>query len=315
MKSFSLPPYIAPLAKLFIVPIMLWLVSQDFFDDKNLIALAISPYFIVFAIIVNQVALTLFAFRMRKVLDVFGMKVSWSQSLRIHLQSMFYFFVLPMTVGLEAARFAKIKTIVGNDVQILTLGSALLADRFIGALAALVLAVVLFPFMNFTILSQWDTQSAGVVFIGCSGLILLMFLHGGVRAHVRETIRLIHSVRRGLWVALMVSISTHVVFAFGIYIAAIGTQLEITFPQTLFAISAAMLFVILPISFAGISPVEAAAFGLLLSLGISADQALVFVFISYSAKLIAAFEGGGWELYDGGEYVSRRLLQSKKDEL
>jgi uncharacterized membrane protein YbhN (UPF0104 family) len=315
MRAQSLALYIIPLAKLFLVPIMLWAISHNVANSAGIITSEIDPFVIIVAIIANQVALTLFAIRMRKVLDVFGIKISWLQSLKIHLQSMFYFFVLPMTVGLEAARFAKIRSTVGGDVQILALGSALLADRLIGALMALVLALVFLPFMSFMIRPQWDAHSLGVIIIGCSGLIVLMCLHRGVRAYFREAARLIYADRRGLWVALMVSTATHLSFTFGIYLAAIGSQIEITFPQALFAISAAMLFVVLPISFAGISPVEAAAVGLLLSLGIPADQALLFAAILYFAKLIAAFEGGGWELYDGGEYVSRRLLQGKKSEL
>lgn len=315
IRHFALPPYVVPLAKLFLVPIMLWVIGRNVLSEYHIDSLTINPLFIVPAIIVNQIALSLFASRMQIILKVFGITISRLQSLRIHLQSVFYFFALPMTVGLEAARFAKVKHIVGSDAQVFTLGSALLADRLIGAIVALILAAVLLPFMNLMILSQWDAYSSLALVIGGGGLILIMYLHKGVRSHLREAVRLTHSGRKGLWLALMVSISTHLVFAFGVYIATIGAHLEITFPQTLFAISAAMLFVIFPISFAGISPVEAATFGVLLSLGMSVDQALVFVFISYFAKLIAAFEGGGWELYEGGEYVSRRLFQARKEKL
>lgn len=315
IPSIRLTRFLVPLAKLTLVPILLWVIGGSGLSGNGFGTVSPDYFLVAVALLANQVSLYLFAIRMRVVLRIFGIQISSFQAQRIHLQSVFYYFALPMTVGLEAARFAKIRSTVGGDVQILALGSALLADRLIGALMALVLALVLLPFMSFMIRPQWDAYSLGVTIIGCSGLILLMCLHRGVRAYLREASRLIYADRRGLWVALMVSTATHLSFAFGIYLAAIGSQIEITFPQALFAISAAMLFVVLPISFAGISPVEAAAVGLLLSLGIPADQALLFAAILYFAKLIAAFEGGGWELYDGGEYVSRRFLQGKKSEL
>ena len=72
----------------------------------GLMALALVPVALVgisLAVIFNQIALSLFAARMRIMLKVFGINISGVQSLRIHLQSVLYFFVLPMTVGLEAA--------------------------------------------------------------------------------------------------------------------------------------------------------------------------------------------------------------------
>lgn len=313
IRKSLLIPYVVPLAKLFLVPIFLWVISQNILAEYDVNLLKIDSLFIFPAIIANQIALSLFALRMHVMLGIFGIKISRLQALRIHLQSVFYFFALPMTVGLEAARFAKVKSIVGEGATAITLGSALLADRLIGALAALLLAAALVPLMNFKILFQWDMRSLFAVFIGSGGLIFLMFLHRGLRSYIRKIARLIRSGQRRLWVAIITSISTHLFFAFGIYLAALGADLQISFFQTLFIISAAMLFVVFPVSFAGVSPVEAATFGVLLSLGVSMEHAIVFVLISYVAKLIAAFEGGGWELYEGGEYVSRGLLRVRKE--
>jgi len=299
--------------KLIFVPSAIgWLVTQ-LINDPRIGLLKLTPSMLVAGLLVNQIALSLFALRMQLVLGIFRIKISQMQSLRIHLQSMFYFFALPMTVGLEAARFAKIKNIVGEQTQAVTLGSALLADRLIGALAALLLATLLLPFMEFRLLAQWDMRTSLMVFIGGCVLIFLMSLHGKIRSYVREIVKLFLSGWKELWVAIIVSISTHLLFASGIYLASLGAHLQITFLQTLFVISAAMLFVILPVSFAGISPVEAAGLGVLLGLGLSIEQAAVFVFISFAAKLIAAFEGGMWEIYEGGEYVSRCFLKVRKE--
>jgi uncharacterized membrane protein YbhN (UPF0104 family) len=312
-EKFSFLSWAAPLAKLFLVPVALWLIGRNFWNAYPSSAISVNIFLISLAVIFNQIALSLFAARMRIMLKVFGINISGVQSLRIHLQSVLYFFVLPMTVGLEAARFAKVRHIVGSNAQALTLGSALLADRLIGAIAALILAASLLPFINLNLMSQWNTYSTLALVIGCGVLILIAYLYKGSRTYFHEAGKLIYCGQKGLWLTLAVSISTHLVFAFGVYLAVIAAHLEITFIQTLFCVSAAMLFVIVPVSFAGVSPVEGATFGVLLSLGISVEQALIFVFISYSAKLIAAFEGAGWEVYEGGKYVFRLLPQVNKD--
>lgn len=313
MKISWWPPYIVPLAKLTIVPFVLWLISQSLANEHYNEILKIDWLFIVPAIIVNQIALILFAIRMQVMLGLFNITISRLQSLRIHLQSMFYFFALPMTVGLEAARFAKIKSIAGEGAQAVTLGSALLTDRLIGALVSLFFSAILFSSVNFEMSPQWNMRVSLAVVLGGGGLIFLLSLHGRIRSYIREAIGLIFSERKGLWIAVIAAVSTHLVFALGIYLAAMAVHLQITFIQTVFAVSTAMLFVIFPVSFAGVGPVEAATFGVLLGLGVPMEQAVIFAFISYVAKLIAAFEGGGWELYEGGEYVSQLLLKMRKE--
>jgi hypothetical protein len=61
-----------------------------------------------------------------------------------------------------------------------------------------------------------------------------------------------------------------------------------------------MLFVVVPISFAGVSPVEAANLAVLLGMGMPVEQAGLFAFLVYLAKLVAAIEGAAWEIGEGG---------------
>lgn len=84
------------------------------------------------AIVVNQLALWVFSLRMRSVLEAFDIQISRLQAHKIHLQSVFYYFVLPMTIGLEMSRYVKVKALVGDGLKPLMLGAALLADRIAG---------------------------------------------------------------------------------------------------------------------------------------------------------------------------------------
>jgi len=299
------------LIKLVFVPAAFgWLLTQ-YIDYKQVFLLSFDSWLLLAALLVNFLALLLFATRMRIILDVFDAKISLFQAFRIHLQSMFYFFILPMTVGLEAARFAKVKKIIDRPLNEITLGSALLFDRFIGAGTALFLSLLLFPFLNFKMKIEWNAWLLLGIFILALGFIWLLFLHSKIRYYIKKIFMLCHLGQKGLLFATEVSIVTHIFYAFSLYLAAKSVHLDISFLQTLFALTAAMLCLIFPISLAGASPVEAATLGVLLALKIPMDQALIFVLLSYLAKFMAALLGGIWEFYEDSEAVFRRLLAKR----
>lgn len=305
MKSLIL------LFKLVVVPLGLGYLAIEIAKDPRVGLVQVDAWLLAAALLANQVALALFAARMRLALGAFGMVISMVQALRVHLQSIFYFFVLPMTVGQEMARFAKIRTIVGDQVGVAALTWSLLADRLVGAAAAFMLALALLPFVEFHGLVTWAGAAPWLPFAGLAIVaVLLLLAHGKVRRHAGEMLALVRSGRRGLWRALAMAVVTHCCFAFAIHLAAIGANVQIQFVQTLFAISAAMLFVILPVSFAGVSPVEAAGLGVVVGMGIPVEQAAIFVLLSYLAKLVGAFEGGAWEFWEG----SRGLGRSTRNE-
>ena len=301
--------------KLVAVPIGLGWLAIEIANDPRVGVVKMDTAMLVAALAVNQLALLLFAARMQFVLRVFGIALGLAQALRVHLQSIFYFFVLPMTVGLEVARFTKIKHLAGEKANAGALAYALLADRLLGALAALAIALVLLPFVDLRGVVRWGDSAPRLLWgLAGVGVVALLLVRSRIRRHLKEIWELCRSGQRGLWASLLVAILTHCCFAFGIYLAARGANLQISFLQSLFAISAAMLFVVFPVSFAGVSPVEAANLGVLVGLGLPVEQAAIFVLLAYAAKLVAAFEGGGWEIYEGGGLASRLLFARDKPE-
>ena len=305
--------YVVLVFKLIVVPIGLGILAMEVVNDPRLGLVTVDPKALAAALAVNQVCLLLFAMRMQLVLRVFGVALTTGQSLRVHLQSTFYFFVLPMTVGLEMARFTKIRNLVGDRATTGALTYALLVDRLVGALAALILTLVLLLFVELKGLVRWGGSAPWLLGgIAAIGVVVLLSVRRRIHQHVKEVLGLIRSGHRGLWASLIVAILTHCCFAFGIYLAAVGVNVQIGFILTLFTISAAMLFVVFPVSFAGVSPVEGAGLGVLLAAGIPVNQAAIFVLLSYLAKLVAAFEGGGWEIYEGGRHASRLFFAKDK---
>lgn len=301
--------YLVLALKLLVVPAGLALMAMELARDSRLGQIRIDGTLLVAALLANQVALTLFAVRMAVALRVFGMALTVLQGLRVHLQSMFYFFVLPMTVGLEVARFAKIRALLGDEkAQTGGLAYALLADRLVGATAALAIALALLPFSR---LERLDLAGGGtgwvmVLAVGAAA-VGLAFAIPQVREHAARLLALLRSEHRRLASSLAVAVVTHLCFALAIHLAAVGAGLPIALQQSVFIVSAAMLFVVIPVSFAGVSPVEAANFGAAMAMGLSLEEAALFAFIVYLAKLVAAVEGAAWEIFEGGGQLSRLI--------
>jgi SAM-dependent methyltransferase len=293
-------PYLAVALKLVVVPLLLGVLVAQVTRERWFGSLSIDPLLLVAALAANQVALLFFAARMRSALRVFGMTLGLRDALRVHLQSVFYFFALPMTIGLEVARFAKFRVLLGAEAPAGGLTYALIADRLLGALAALLIVGSLIPFVQFSGI-QW--QSAGDWAPWAAAALVLFLLASAsarVRTHATDLLKMLRSEHRSLWASFGISVATHCGFGLAIYLAARGVGIAIDPVQTLFAVSAAMLFVVVPVSFAGVSPVEAANLGVLLGMGLPIEQAGLFAFLVYLAKLVAAIEGAAWEIAEGG---------------
>lgn len=298
----SLQPreYLLMLVKLVLVPgAFAWLVYQ-LLDAESVNASIRNPALLLVALMINQAALCLFAIRMKRVLGVFSIPLAGRDALRIHLQSMFYFFVFPMTVGLEIARFAKIKTAAPASAAP-ALASALVVDRLLGAVSALVIALALTPFVEFPALPEFMFKESATIFllVGATILAGLIFWRR-TRAIVAGALQSVRGQRRRLFTVFVISLGMHSFFCAGIYFAAAALGLPVTLIGTSFAVSAAMLFVAVPVSFAGAGPAEAAAAIILVGLGIPLDAAVTLALLIYLARFVGAIQGGIWEMYEGG---------------
>lgn len=299
----------AILLKLVIVPAgLIWLVSH-LLSSRELGTMLDDPVSLILAFLVNQTAVVLFAIRMRLVLSAFGVKLSFIESLRIHLQSMFYYFALPMTVGLEMARFLKIRAIPANrDVPVLTLTTALFTDRLVGAFIAFMLSLVLWPFIEFDRLSSHGIS--GSFWIAIS---LVLAVATSVFVY-RNRQRLITAV--ALWQGrllmlfrgLITGCLVHLLFCLAIYIAARGIGIPVPAEQLAFIISAAMIFIVIPVSFAGAGGIEVGGMAIAFSLGLTIEESAAITLLGYLARIIVSIEGGIWEVWEGGMMTLSRLV-------
>lgn len=269
------------------------------------------PVLLAAGLAVNQLALAVFAVRMQLVLKVLKVQISWGAALRIHLQSMFYFFVLPMSVGLEVSRFVKIRRIQPT-ATLAQLSSALLFDRLIGAGSASAVALLCLPFVTVIIppaFPSWAWIAGGAV----TGLIVALALGSSRRA--RELMIRAWRIADGHWptlgVVFVISMAMHLIFAVAVQLLAKSIALPLSFLDTIFAVSGGMLLVAIPVSLAGLGPADAGAAGLLIAAGYPAVIAATAAILPYLARLVAAIEGAAWEMIEGGSSAvaaTRRLF-------
>jgi hypothetical protein len=301
-------------ARLVLVPLVLvWLFGQvigfGWWSSSVVV-----PAWILSALFVNQIALAIFALRMGCVLQLWLIKIRWIAMLRIHLQSMFYFFVLPMTVGLEISRFVKIRAIQPG-ASAGALAGALLLDRVLGAGSALALALLCLPFVSVALPYRLSPLLIGL------GAAALSLIAAGLAVWPR-TRRLAVKVwlstdGRRLHVAglFVLSVAMHAVFAWGVQLAGRGIGLPIAFIDTCFAVAGGMLLVAIPVSLAGLGPAEAGAAALFFALGYEPAVAIAAGGLPYLARLVGAAQGGLWELFEGGTgaLVAMRRIIARRE--
>jgi uncharacterized membrane protein YbhN (UPF0104 family) len=273
------------------------------------------PSLLLLGLAVNQIALAVFATRMQLVLRLFDVRIAWLPALRIHLQSMFYFFALPMTVGLEIARFIKIRQLQPGATM-LQMSSALLIDRLLGAGSALVVGLLCLPFVNLNApvtVPAWGWLAAAGGALAVAGGAALLVPRS--RQLIGDAWRLLSGRGPGIVGLFAVSLIMHVIFAAGVHVLAAGLGLPLAFVDTLFAVAGGLLLVAIPVSLAGLGPAEVGAAGLLLMMGYAPTVALVAGALPYLARLLGALEGAAWEFAESGSsaiVATRGLLAGRQ---
>ena len=281
LRLAPVPPLALGALRLVLVPALLvWILGRIGGLDGSRFALA-EPLWLLLGLAVNQLALAVFAARLQWVLRLCAVRIGWLTALRIHLQSMFYFFAVPMTVGLEIARFVKIRA-VDPQASKAGLTTALLLDRLLGAAAALGLGLLLWPRFRGWLAQVWA---------------------------------LTRGRRLGLAALFWLSMAMHVLFAAGVQFAARAFGLPVSLADTVFAVAGGMLLVAVPVSLAGLGPAEAGAAGLFVAFGYTPAVAITAGALPYLARLVGALEGGVFEIVESGTATiaaTRRLIAERR---
>jgi uncharacterized membrane protein YbhN (UPF0104 family) len=307
----SVSPYLTGALRLVAVPAgLVWAFTHaPAFVLSNTIT--VSPLWMVLALAAYQIALLIFAARMRFLLKLWNIRIGWIAAIRIHFQSLFYFVAVPMTVGMEISRFIKIRAIDPSASKV-GLAAALLVDRCIGALAALCVVLLCLPVLKFgTALPiaprwLWAGVAAGL------GLAVSALAWPASRRKMSEIWDVTKGRRKGVLAAFVLGVLMNLATGFAVEFAAISLGVKISLLDALFSVSGGMLLIALPVSFAGLGPADAGAAGLLMILGHDLRSSIMVGVLPYAGRLVAAVQGGLWEFFDGGKAAFLALSRSGK---
>ncbi len=269
-------------------------------------ALHLAPVGLVAAVLLNQAALFAAALRLRSTLAAFGVRLTAGQAMAIHLRSLFYFFFVPLSVGLEVSRYLDIRRL-DADVPARTLVLVLLLDRVLGLVAA-VAALAAFAYLVLPasvwaqINGRWLVLGALAVLAAGGGLVLL---HRPWRERATDLLRVLRAGSVRLLVPVLLSLLALALVCASVYVVAAASGWAAGFAEIAFALSASLLGMALPLSLLGVTVGEATGVGVMALLGLAPALAVMLVSLAYVGRLLGAVQGAALELH-GGVRVLRR---------
>jgi hypothetical protein len=263
----------------------------------------VTPTAVLLALLINQAALFVAALRLRATLSTFGIPITAGQAFLIHLRSLFYFFFVPMSVGLEISRFVAIRRLAPTTAT-RPLAIALLLDRVLGLVAAVLLAgslagLVLPASARFAIAPGWILAGLGL----SVGLGFALLAHRPLRRHVFDLFTAMRALGPRLVVPLLLSVAAIALVCASVYAFARASGIDIGWLPLSFALSTSLLGMAIPVSLLGASLGELAGVGALTFLGLSPGAAVLLASVVYSGRLIGAMQGAVIELWSDAARV------------
>lgn len=235
-----------------------------------------------------------FGLRLKRSAAIEGIAISSLNAVKIHLQSQFYFFCVPV-VGMDAARFLKIKNSSTFPTTNSSVAKVLIYDRLAGVLGALVVALACLPFL------QTSAYIVGLIILSVLTFLFIAYILFVILTRFTRLRNILVSVieRKSLnSLVKLVLIEGALSSAFmSISVVLGGFALGLDFDPIMVVMGAsiAMLANAVPINLFGLGPAELAMGSIYILLGISVEVSLALVSLSFLGRLIGAFEGASLE--------------------
>ena len=240
-----------------------------------------------------------FALRLREVLKIVDFDLSTVDSVRVLTQSMFYYFFVPLSVGTEVSKFAKLGNLQPQYPKT-RLASGIVLDHIVGLTVLIAVSLSLYLGIEPVVL---ELKSGVIILLaGCTALLaagVVVYLLVKRKRGMQQLLALSVARKRQLATASLYSLIMHLVIAAAVLCGAQHWHIEISYLQVLFVLTGAFLFQMVPINVIGVSAIEIAGAGLYLAVGLTAAEALGLVSLLYCYRILIALLGGLWEFVDG----------------
>ena len=235
-----------------------------------------------------------YALRFRAVMDIAGIALTRVAALRICTLAVFWHFFVPLSVGSELTRYARLRAHAPAHSPG-EIAAALVLDHALGVLALLGLAgALLLGLRPFGPVSLWLPLA---VWAGLA-ITLLLILRGRQRlpATVVRALTQLAGKPRAIARALGWSVLMHLLLGAAVWTGARGWQIALDYPHAALVQASAGLFQMLPVNLGGVGGGEVAGLGLYLALGLARADALLLVSLLYCYRVLIALLGGVWEI-------------------
>jgi len=246
-----------------------------------------------------QLSLVIYARRLHFSLATVGIKLQVLPTMRIAMQSLFYFFFVPFSTGAELSRWAKIKAAapMTSNLSILT---ALTLDRVVPAIACLAISLASLPFVRLRGVTMRDIDALPISPVTVVVILLVAGVGAGAIAIRRGWIApLLAGIRaarnqfmRGILFVGVTSVVVQLLSITTMWLLSRWLGIELGFAALALGTSGGMLAQIIPISLAGAGPAELGSGLLFAACGADTTEAVLLTTVLYLCKLFGAVEGG-----------------------
>jgi len=264
---------------------------------------AISPKgslaYLVAALGTLQLSLILYAHRLHTSLATVGINLQVVPTMRIAMQSLFYFFFIPFSTGAELSRWAKVKAAAPgtSNLSILT---ALTLDRVVPAIACAAISLASLPFVrlrgvtmkDFAALPVHPAAVVVVLFIAGVGAGAIAIRRGWIAAFIAGVRGARNRFTRSILLVGMTSLVVQLLSITTMWLLSRWLGIELGFAALALGTSGGMLAQIIPVSLAGAGPAELGSGLLFAACGANTTEAVLLATVLYLCKLFGAVEGG-----------------------
>ncbi len=288
--------------------ILLWVAAgrSDSIHPKGHIGLLFAT------LVMTQMSLVLVAIRFHISLWTMGIHIPSLRSALIALQSLFYFFFVPMSAGTELSRWLKVKSAAPQATHFSAL-AAIVLDRVTAIAACLAISLVSLSIVELhgvqlTDVSKWPVHPTIVVIVFLAVAITGIFI-AQRRGLIAQMKSVLHEARsrmwRSLWVITAISLAIQLFAAVELWLLAQWLGIDLGLSAIALGVTGGALASVIPISLAGAGPAELGAGLLFAAVGASIEEAVVLTTLLYFIKLLGALQGGVLEI----PFISNRIIQ------
>ena len=290
--------------KLIIVPIGIGWVMYKAGSEGGVFATVWRSDLILAALVLNEVALWMLSVRLARILSIFSASLSTVEAFKINLQSLFYFLVVPTSLGMETLRYLRINQAVPQLSKTETV-SALLLDRLIGVASALIIFAVAgwwtVPRLSASISFGYQLLLLPILIAG--GIVMLTFAWSKWGTSLSGLVSVLLAARYKVLLLIAYGAAIQALTVLAIWFAANGLGFKAGLADIGWGVMGATVLMILPLSIAGLGAGELGGVALLIAVGSDHKTALAIIFLAYLGRVAGGIQGAVLEFLDGAKML------------